>query len=121
MVGEAMQVRHLADGAILAAHPDLPDAAANRLSRAVAAALSRDRPPWLLEAIPAARTLLVLFKPARIAPGDAEGRLGRRAAARAEPAPRTAHLPTCYDGPDLEDLARGAGLSSADLIRLHSR
>src|SRR4051812_33233276 len=121
MVGEAMQVRHLADGAILAAHPDLPDAAANRLSRALAAALSRDRPPWLLEAIPAARTLLVLFDPERIAHRDIEELLRRPAAATDEPAPRTVHLPTCYDGPDLEDLARGAGLSSADLIRLHSR
>src|SRR4051812_11391106 len=121
MVGEAMQVRHLADGAILAAHPDLPDAAANRLSRALAAALSRDRPAWLLEAIPAARTLLVLFDPERIAHGDVEDLLRRPAAASDEPAPRTVHLPTCYDGPDLEVLARGAGLSSADLIRLHSR
>ncbi|MFL5374526.1 MAG: carboxyltransferase domain-containing protein [Myxococcales bacterium] len=114
-------MRHLADGAVLAAHPDLPDAAANRLSRALAAALSRDRPPWLLEAIPAARTLLVLFDPERIAHGDVEDLLRRRAAASDEPAPRTVHLPTCYDGPDLEELAAGAGLSSADLIRLHSR
>ncbi|MFL5400607.1 MAG: carboxyltransferase domain-containing protein [Myxococcales bacterium] len=114
-------MRHLADGAILAAHPDLPDAAANRLSRALAAALSRDGPPWLLEAIPAARTLLVLFDPERIAHGDVEDLLRRPAAASREPAPRTVHLPTCYDGPDLEDLARGAGLSSSDLIRLHSR
>jgi KipI family sensor histidine kinase inhibitor len=115
-----MEVRHLADGAVLAAHPDLPDAAANRLSRDLSAALSREDPPWLLEAIPAARTLLVLFDPDRIAHGEVEEILRRPAAATGEAAPRTVRLPTCYDGPDLEELAHGAGLSSPDLIRLHS-
>jgi KipI family sensor histidine kinase inhibitor len=115
-----MEVRHLADGAVLAAHPDLPDAAANRLSRALRAALSQDDPPWLLEAIPAARTLLVLFDPDRIAHREVEALLRRPAAAGEEAAPRTVRLPTCYDGPDLEELARGAGISPADLIRLHS-
>jgi KipI family sensor histidine kinase inhibitor len=115
-----MEVRHLADGAVLAAHPDLPDAAANRLARTQAAALSRDAPPWLLEAIPAARTLLVLFDPDRIAHGEVEEILRRPAAASEEAAPRTVHLPTCYDGADLEELAHGARLSPPDLIRLHS-
>jgi KipI family sensor histidine kinase inhibitor len=118
-----MEVRHLADGAVLAGYPDLPEPAANQAARALAAGLSRETPAWLLDAIPAARTLLVLFDPDRLGHSEVEALLVR-ASATPSPAPsRTIHLPTCYGGdagPDLEELARAAGLAAIDLVRLHA-
>jgi len=118
-----MEVRHLADGAVLAGYPDLPEPAANQAARALAAGLSRETPAWLLDAIPAARTLLVLFDPDRLGHSEVEALL-LRASATPSPAPsRTIHLPTCYGGdagPDLEELASAAGLPASDLVRLHA-
>src|SRR5207237_9218674 len=122
LAGGSMEVRHLADGALLAGYPDLPEAAANRAARALAAGLSREGPAWLLDAIPAARTLLVLFDPDGLGHSGVEERLLRASAVPSPASPRTIHLPTCYGGeagPDLDELARAAGLAASDLVRLH--
>src|SRR6267154_3702397 len=119
----SMEVRHLADGAVLAGHPDLPEPAANEAARALAAQLSREAPAWLLDAIPAARTLLVLFDPDRLAHSAVEERLLRASAAPSPVEARTIHLPTCYGGdvgPDLEALADASRLAPSDLVRLHA-
>jgi antagonist of KipI len=118
-----MEVRHLADGAVLAGYPDLAEPAANQAARALAAGLSREAPAWLFDAIPAARTLLVLFDPDRLGHPAVEERLLRGAAAPSPAEARTVHLPTCYGGeagPDLEELAKAAGLATSDLVRLHA-
>jgi allophanate hydrolase subunit 1 len=104
------ELRHLADGAALLA---LPNAQALDL----AAALSQEAPPGLLDAIPGARTLLVLFDPDRFDPAALEG---MRAAARPLE-PRTVRLRACYDGPDLEEIARDAKVAAAELARLHAQ
>ena len=117
-----MEVRHLADGALLAGYPDLPEAAANQAARSLAAGLSREGPAWLLDAIPAARTLLVIFDPDRLGHSGVEERLLRASTAPSPAPPRTIHLPTCYAGeagPDLHEIAKAAGLAASDLVRLH--
>src|SRR5438105_7236447 len=119
-----MEVRHLVDGAVLALYADLPDSAANEKARAVAADLSRENPGWLLDAIPAACTLLVLFDPDRCGHAGVEDRLKRASPSPALAPPRTVRLPTCYGGdagPDLDELAKTALLPSSDLVRLHSQ
>jgi KipI family sensor histidine kinase inhibitor len=101
--------RHLADGALLLA---LPNAQALDL----AAALQARPPPGLLDAIPGAETLLVLFDPDRFDPAALD-----RVQAEARPAaPRTVRLRTCYDGPDLQALSRETGISAPELARLHA-
>src|SRR5712672_3668446 len=101
-----MEVRHLADGAVLAGYPELPEAAANEAARALSAELFREGRAGLLDAIPAARTLLVLFDPDRLAHSAVEERLLRASCAPSSVEARTIHLPTCYGGeagPDLEE------------------
>ncbi len=89
---------------------ELPEKAAD-----LAAALAEDPPAGFLDAVPGARTLLVLFDPDRFDPAS----LGRAAAAR-RTAPRTVRLAARYDGSDLKELARETRIAPGDLARLHS-
>ena len=82
--------------------------------------------PGLVEAVPAYASVLLVFDPAHLEPGAAEARvreaLERAATPAAAPA-RTVEVPTCYEGscaPDLDDVARHAGLSRRDTVRLHA-
>jgi KipI family sensor histidine kinase inhibitor len=116
-------VRHVVDGAVLLEYPGEPDARANRAAIAVAAALARQRPAGVLDAIPGARTLLVLFDPEALQHATMEDLLLRTEAVEESSEPRTVRILAQYGGeagPDLESLARRAGLSSDELVRLHA-
>jgi KipI family sensor histidine kinase inhibitor len=81
----------------------------------LAAALSEASPTGLLDTVPGARTLLVLFDPERFD----ESQLER---IRAESRPfeaRTVRLLAKYDGADLDALAAEQGFSRDELVRLH--
>jgi KipI family sensor histidine kinase inhibitor len=83
---------------------ELPNAEA----RALAALLQLKRPAGFLEAVPGARTLLVLFDPSSF----------DRAVLRERPpsgltASRTVTLRTVYDGPDLAELSARLGFDAA--------
>src|SRR4051812_26162235 len=107
LAGGRMEVRHLADGAVLAGWPDIPEPAANEAARVLSAGLSREGLEGLLDAIPAARTLLVLFDPDRLRHPEVVERLSRASTAAAPAPARTVHLPTGYGGeagPDLEEI-----------------
>lgn len=88
-------MKRLAEGAVLL---ELSNADALDL----AAALSAQQPAGLLEAVPGARSLLVLFEP-----GFDLALLSQKPSPQALVA-RTVKLPTVYDGPDLADVG-GAG------------
>ena len=84
------------------------------------AAARRGELPDLVELVPAARTVLAAVRP---------GSGGLAAVRRALPAelagqprrdPREARIPVQYDGPDLETVARTAGLSIDQAIELHA-
>jgi KipI family sensor histidine kinase inhibitor len=116
-------LRHVVDGAVLLEYPGAPDAEANRAAVAIAAALARHAPAGLLDAIPGARTLLVLFDPGVLPHAAAEELLLRIEPLRQEVEPRTVRLAALYggeSGPDLEALARRAGLPAGELVRLHA-
>lgn len=88
-------------------------------------ALEADPPEGLRETAPSYRSLLVLYDPAltglRALREDLLARLRVRYAPLA-PGPRR-RVPVLYggsDGPDLESLARTAGLTEADAARLHA-
>lgn len=74
------------------------------------------------EAVPTCRALLVVFDPDVIPAAALADELRRRAAAApAAATPGTRHVvPVCYDGPDLDDVARACGLTRDDVIALHA-
>ena len=91
----------MGDGAVLL---ELPNAEA----RALAQLLFLKRPEGFLEAVPGARTLLVLFDPASFD----RAVLDERPAA-ASVVSRTVTLRTVYDGPDLAELSARLGFDAA--------
>jgi KipI family sensor histidine kinase inhibitor len=102
-------MRFLTDGALLL---DLSNADALDL----AAALTAAPPPGFLDAVPGARTLLVLFDADRFDPASLE--TARSSAVR--PPPRTVRLQTVYDGEDLTAISAQSGIPVARLVRLHT-
>ena len=90
-------------------------------------ALLREKPAGALEFVPAARTVLVRFDPALTSSGRLAERIGEVAhvledesgspgdAADAD----IVEIPVHYDGEDLEDVARSAGLSVAEVVARH--
>jgi KipI family sensor histidine kinase inhibitor len=89
---------------------------------------ARDVDDWerrgLGEAIPAYASVVVAFDPARMSWADAAAAAKTLAAApppAARPiAGRLIEVPTVYDGPDLAETAARSGLSTDELITLHS-
>jgi KipI family sensor histidine kinase inhibitor len=81
----------------------------------LAASLAADPPEGLLEAVPGARTLLLLYDPDLLDPGEIDpSRTEQR------PLPRTVRLRACYDGPDLEEVAGELGVTAAEVVRRHA-
>ncbi|QJW38340.1 5-oxoprolinase/urea amidolyase family protein [Cellulosimicrobium protaetiae] len=100
---------------------DLPDLAAVRSLHRVLAA---DVPTGVVDVVPAARTVLVRCA----APGDVAAARAwvqealLRSASDVAPPPVGAvvEIPVRYDGPDLDDVARWAGVSTEDVVARHS-
>lgn len=94
------------------------------LARAVAERLARD----VVEVVPTYRSLLVVCDPLRAPRARLAAALRALATelppdAAPEEAGRLIRLPACYGGafgPDLEEVARRAGVSPADAVELHS-
>jgi KipI family sensor histidine kinase inhibitor len=130
--GAGPTVAPLGDGAVLLTIAGALDLDANALARRVALDIRGRALPWVTDIIPALVTVAVCFD-ARTAREASERRatlermlveaLGRAAGARADAAARTVQIPVCYDAafaPDLEDVARRAGLDPARVVALHS-
>ncbi len=99
----------------------------NARVRALALALEAAPIPGLIEVIPTYRSLGIEYDPARLSFEEAERRI-RPIAERLDlatlPPPRRILVPTVYGGaygPDLPFVAQHAGLSEAEVIRLHSQ
>jgi KipI family sensor histidine kinase inhibitor len=97
----SFRLLEVSDGAVLL---ELPNAEA----RALGDWLLRTRPLGFLEAVPGARTLLVLFDPATF-----DLSLLREQPAVQAVAARTVRLRTVYDGPDLLELSQRLGFDAA--------
>jgi KipI family sensor histidine kinase inhibitor len=87
---------------------------------ALSAAVERGELPDLVELVPAARTVL-----ASVTPGSAGLARLRDVLDTADltrpprRSPREVVIPVCYDGPDLELVARTAGLGTDEMVALH--
>jgi antagonist of KipI len=120
-------LRELVDGALLVQFPEAPESEANRAAVALGQALSTRHATGLLDAIPAARTLMLFYDPDvtsfdRLADGAiaASGNAGR--ALRRER--RAIRIPVAYGGgagPDLTGLAAELGISPEGLARRHAQ
>ena len=98
----------------------------NRRVRALGLTIRQAAAAGVDEVVPAYRSLLVYYDPARLSFADLEAHLrdmeGRLADAPAD-APRVVELPTVYGGeygPDIDFVAEHAGLSVQEVIDVHS-
>ena len=119
------------ESALLIELPDLP--AVWSLDRVVAQARSTCMPPWaaVRDAVPGARTLLVVVEPGADRPAlvAALSELARRVvvegadggdAAGAEDDAEPVCIPVRYDGPDLAAVAEATGLTEQEVVAAHT-
>jgi KipI family sensor histidine kinase inhibitor len=118
---EAPRLTRLRDGALLVEHPGLPDDEANHASVRLGRELREARLEGLLDAIPGARSLLLLFEPEKL---SLQGRAEEiaRAAGREEPEGeiRLHRIPVVYDGEDLATVGKRSGLGPEEFARRHA-
>jgi inhibitor of KinA len=119
-------VRPVGDRGLLVEYGDAIAPEINRKVRVMALALEQERPAGMVEVIPTYRSLLIVYDPMKAdvaeleqALDDLEVRLDQIRI----PPPRTVEVPVLYGGecgPDIEFVARHAGLSIEDVVRIHS-
>lgn len=89
---------------------------------ALHARLAAAPPEGVVDLVPAARTVLVHFDPARLSPASVRGWVARAQAgdddSQAAPG-EVVELDVAYDGADLSETAELLGLSPAELVRRH--
>ncbi|PZF82652.1 allophanate hydrolase [Jiangella anatolica] len=110
-----MQVLPCGDHAILVELPDLEDVLA------LNAALREHEPAGLVDVVPAAQTLLIMFDPEVTSAQrltDDLTHLPDEPPATTESAPL--EVAVRYDGPDLDAVAAAAGLSAAEVVERHT-
>jgi KipI family sensor histidine kinase inhibitor len=118
-----LESRDVSEGTFLVEFPDASDFDANRLAVALADRLGRHSPRGLLDAIPGARTLFVVFDPGRRASVLARLRRLARERETAPPESRRFQIPVAYggeNGPDLPSLAQERGISPEEVARRHA-
>lgn len=84
--------------------------------------LRRDPPPGMIESVPAARTVLVIFDKTVTSAQRLADNLARRRVAqtRAAAAPgQLVEIPVVYDGLDLAEVAERTGLSAREVVARH--
>jgi inhibitor of KinA len=122
-----VRIRPQGEGGIVVELGDAIDPAVNARVHALARAVNARLSAEVLEVVPGYASLLVLHDPL-VSP---RARLARRLQALARElgdvpagAPRrVVRVPVCYGaelGPDLEDVARHAGLPAAEIVALHA-
>jgi inhibitor of KinA len=96
--------------------------------RALSAALERDRPPGVVEVVPAFSSVTVFYDTAHIGDyarlcAEIETRATRAEAAVASERTKRLEIPVCYGGefgPDLSEVAARAGVGMDRVVALHA-
>jgi len=117
-----MATRQVVDGALLVDFPEVSTPEANRLAVAVREHLMVRAVSGFLDAIPGARTLLILFDPLVVAAEDLEQSLPNLSGVSALRQARAFRIPARYGGelgPDLAALAGERRLSTREVINAH--
>ncbi len=127
-MNDDLRILSAGDRAFVVELGDTIDPAVNARVRALAEAVAQGLGPEVIEVVPTYRSLLVIHDPLRsprerLAPKvEALARQLAMEAAGELPG-RTVHVPACYGGaygPDLEDVARRAGLAVDEVISIHA-
>jgi len=107
---------------ILVEYPGSSGEEANRAAVSLGKSLREAREPGLLDAIPGARTLLVVFDPDRLRADRLFPLIQRRNGTVPDPATtsRRLRVPVVYDGEDLAELANARGISAAEFAQRHA-
>lgn len=101
--------------ALLVELDDLPQ------TLALLASLQAEPIAGIEEMVPAARTLLVRYRPAKVSIGALVERIGARSlAAKVERAATLIEIPVDYSGEDLDEVAQRLGVSREEVIRRHT-
>ena len=88
---------------------------------ALLASLQAEPIDGIEELVPAARTLLVRFSPAKVSRSALVERIGARSlTAQVERAATLIEIPVDYSGEDLDEVARMLGISRDEVIRRHT-
>lgn len=88
---------------------------------ALLASLQAEPIEGIEELVPAARTILVRFRPGAVTHEALVRRIGeRRLDGTVERAGRRIEIPVDYDGEDLDEVARHLGLAREEVIRRHT-
>ena len=85
--------------------------------------LQEQPPPGMVELVPGTRTLLIVFDPAATTARHLAGIAATRSKAAALPGAghqQHVEIPVGYDGPDLDAIARQAGLTTREVIDRHA-
>lgn len=96
----------------------------SRRVRTILTSLDSEPPDWMIDAVPAAASLLILFDPLKVTSEEVREHV-RRLRGNVQPSrPTHRHrVPVLYggeSGPDLESVAEAAGITVEEVIRLHS-
>ena len=122
----ALRIRPVGDAAVTAELGDVVDPVLNARVRALDRALAARPFAGFVEAVPTHRSLLVCFDPSRVSFAAVAAALAElETHAEGDDAPSRLHeIGVRYgglEGPDLETVARRAGLTAAEVVALHSR
>jgi len=119
-------LRLVGDRGVLVEYGDAISPEINRKVRAMTLALEQQKPAGVVEVIPTYRSMLVIYDPAVLKLRELNEALVNleRGLDRFEiPAARTIEIPVLYGGdfgPDIDFVAKHAGLSVPEVIRIHS-
>lgn len=123
-----MTLSPLGDSAVVVALGPGPDETALRRVRALAEALDRDRPAGVVEVVPAFASVTVFYDAVHCGGyahlcAELEARVARTELALVSQQSRSLEIPVCYGGecgPDLGEVAAGAGVSPEKAVALHA-
>ncbi|MDI6838153.1 MAG: carboxyltransferase domain-containing protein, partial [Rhizobiaceae bacterium] len=88
---------------------------------ALFASLQAEPLPGVEDLVPAARTLMIRFRPERVSAGELAAAIsGRDLSVRTSLSEHLVEIPVRYDGEDLDEVARLTGLSVEEVIRRHT-
>ena len=124
MTAPGGELLDLADGSAVVEYPGASDEAANAAAVSLAASLGTAPPSGLRDVVPGARTLFLTFDPRVLSHEALRRELSARAAGAAAGVPPREHaVEVLYGGeggPDLEEIARAAGLDPSEFARRHA-
>ncbi len=127
MIYKEPRFRTGGDKAIFIEFGDSIDPDVNQRVRNLKLALEKVAIPGVVESVPTYRSLLVYFEPLQVSAGKLRETVYHLLQSVIEnelPIPRLIEIPTAYGGefgPDLELVAKHNNLSTAEVVRIHTR